>query len=133
MKCWTNSVAGVPNVLPERAGEANAWTGIHRARQKFRSSPSNDATPELRLPVFMKPPADRHLDISGAGTDRARGAPARHAMVAPPRWRHDPRIGVGGRGLGAECHARQFLKAFFWLAAIGCAYAYAMALALRCA
>lgn len=80
----------------------------------------------------MKPPADRHLDISGAGTDLPLAVRPHYT-----RWS----LLLGGAtilGLLSAAVAWQLsatlgnsLTAFLWLAAIGCAYSFAMALTVR--
>src|SRR5687767_10407716 len=80
----------------------------------------------------MKPPADRLLDLSGAGTDQP--LPIRRRAV---RW---PLLLTGATvvGFGSAAIAWQLtasfgrsISAFAWLALINCAYWYATAIALN--
>ena len=82
----------------------------------------------------MKPPADRRLDLSGAGTDLPLAVRPRytrwslHLLAATV-------LGVGSAGVAWQISARlgSSLQAFVWLAVIGCVYSYAMAIVLNCA
>ena len=80
----------------------------------------------------MKPPADRQLDLSGAGTDLPLAVRPRYT-----RWSlwfgTATLVGLVSAALAWEISASlgNSWGAFAWLALIGCGYAYAMAIALR--
>jgi len=80
----------------------------------------------------MKPPADRHLDLSGAGTDLPLAVRPHYT-----RWSLlflvATILGVGSAAVAWELTATMgsSLQAFVWLAVLGCLYWYAMAIALN--
>ena len=82
----------------------------------------------------MKPPADRHLDLSGAGTDLPLAVRPRYT-----RWGllflMSTLAGVGSAAVAWELTATfgSSIKAFIWLTVINCGYWYAMAIALNVA
>ena len=82
----------------------------------------------------MKPPADRHLDLSGAGTDLPLAVRPRYT-----RWGLlfvlATLAGVGSAAVAWQLTATlgRSLEAFIWLAIINCGYWYAMAIALNAA
>jgi signal transduction histidine kinase len=82
----------------------------------------------------MKPPADRHLDLSGAGTDLPLAVRPRYI-----RWSLlfgiATVLGLGSAGIAWKLTATlgSSPKAFLWLALINCVSWYAMAIAVNCA
>ena len=82
----------------------------------------------------MKPPADRHLDLSGAGTDLPLAVRPRYT-----RWGLlfvlATLAGVGSAAVAWQLTATlgRSLEAFIWLAIINCGYWYAIAIALNVA
>ena len=82
----------------------------------------------------MKPPADRHLDLSGAGTDLPLAVRPRYT-----RWGLlflvSTAAGVGSAAVAWQLTATlgRSIQAFIWLAVINCGYWYAMAIAMNIA
>ena len=80
----------------------------------------------------MKPPADRHLDLSGAGTDLPLAVRPQYI-----RWSLlfavATLLGVGSAGIAWKLTATLSTspKAFLWLALINCVSWYSMAIALN--
>src|SRR5688572_1295460 len=80
----------------------------------------------------MKPPADRLLDLSGAGTDQPLPI-RRRAMRWPLLLTAATVLGVGSAAIAWQLTASfgRSASAFAWLALINCEYWYATAIALN--